>query len=285
VVAGQPRPHLHKLRGQGHASCGLALAGAAAQRPLTRCLQRGEARGARRQHSLHVGQRSWRGAGASSGRQWWRGRCVLRCCWQARRGSRQWSGSGGASPIAVPSTTSTTTTPSRPVMAWVAAAHTASAPPMLWPTSSVGTRALLLLLLLPNSCCHTATMSCVMVCMVASSRHTHTHTHTQALSARELLARCLAASQGAHTCIGCCSPLRTGLRRWRSWWRRGRAGPAPPRGTCSSTQPTSAHVTALATRGAGGTRQSSEAHAAAASALGTHCCLSCCATSDHVRPV
>jgi hypothetical protein len=115
--------------------------------------------------------------------------------------------------------------------------------------------------------------------------HAHTHTHTQALSARELLARCLAASQGAHTCIGCCSPLRTGLRRWRSWWRRGRAGPAPPRGTCSSTQPTSAHVTALATRGAGGTRQSSEAHAAAASALGTHCCLSCCATSDHVRPV
>lgn len=59
------------------------------------------------------------------------------------------------SPIAVPSTTSMTTTPSSPVIVLVAAAHTAKAPPMLCPTSSVGTRSVLL----PNTCCQTATMS------------------------------------------------------------------------------------------------------------------------------
>lgn len=65
-----------------------------------------------------------------------------------------------ASPIAVPSTTSMTTTPSSPEICFVAPDHTARAPPMLWPTNRVGTR----LLLPPNMACQMPTMSAVIVC-------------------------------------------------------------------------------------------------------------------------
>jgi hypothetical protein len=65
-------------------------------------------------------------------------------------------------PSAVPSTTSITTTPSRPEISLVAAARTARAPPMEWPTTSVGTRRGASA---ANIAFHMATTSAVIVCV------------------------------------------------------------------------------------------------------------------------
>jgi hypothetical protein len=164
----------------------------------------------------------------------------------------------------VPSTTSITTSPSSEGICLPAAAHTATAAPMLCPTSTVATRPRPAL---PNSTRHSSTTSRASACgaetraaagcswtavapgslrppPIASrpppcerppGRRTARPGAAPGACSRgpRRSARRAAAAGGQGRLRGArCSPLSTGPSRPPCWSARGRAGPAPPRGTC-----------------------------------------------------